>query len=81
MKGEDKKIFNKRMSLKSALKYGFSKDDKRPTWSLLVQVEMANRAVLNHSLSAIQVILRIDNWLMKQRQEKWKRERNKENVN
>ncbi len=91
MKGEGQKIFNQPIPLKLALKYGLSKDEKRPKWYLLVQIDMANRAVYNHSLSAIEIILRIDNWLMDKRQEKWERrfkrreekwlaKRNKENV-
>ncbi len=82
MKGEGQKIFNQPIPLKVALKYGYSKDEKRLRWFRLVQEQMAERVINpeSRSYSAFSVVLRIDNWLMKQSQEKWLRKRNQEKV-
>jgi hypothetical protein len=93
MKGEGKKIFKQPIPLKVALKYGYSKDEKRLRWFRLVQEQMAERFINpeSGSYSAFSVVVRIENWLMKQSQEKWERrfkrrkekwlaKRNKENV-
>ncbi len=93
MKGEGKKIFKQPIPLKVALKYGLSKDEKRPKWYRFVQIDMAERVINpeSGSYSAFSVVVRIENWLMKQRQEEWERrlkrrmekwfaKRNQENV-
>jgi|LQAB01.1.fsa_nt_gi hypothetical protein len=73
-----KRFLIKKIPSKVALKYGFSR--KLPKWYRLVQMDMICRVVNNHSMSAVKVLLSIDNWEEKQRQEKWKQERNQENL-